>query len=364
MIPFLTIKDEVGSHVDQIFEVCLKVISESQFILGPYVTNFEISWASYSGANHAVGVANGLDALSISLTALGVKTGDKVVVPANAYIAAWLAVTRLGAIPIPVDCNLETLNLDPRRLNSVDLEGVKAIIAVHLYGIPADIDEIQRIASHHSIPVIEDAAQAHGANYKGRRIGSHSKLVCWSFYPTKNLGALGDAGAVTTDDDSLANKIKHLRNYGSVERYVNIYEGINSRLDEIQAAILLVKLKYLESNNEKRKTIAKRYLEEIKTNSVSLIAAPHLHSSSWHLFPLLLQDRDKFRTYMLSKGIQTDVYYPTPPYSQPAYKQLGFTEDAFPISTMIHQQNVCIPLHPGLREEEIDRIINAVNLFE
>jgi dTDP-4-amino-4,6-dideoxygalactose transaminase len=347
----------------QVTNAIIDTVASGRFVLGQKVYDFESDWSQKVCALHAVGVANGLDALSLSLAALGVTTGDYVVVPANAYIAAWLAVSRLGAIPVPVDASLDSLNICPTALTNLSLHDIKAFIVVHLYGIPVDLDQIHQIASQYNIPVIEDAAQAHGATYKGVEIGAHSDLVCWSFYPTKNLGALGDAGAITTNNTELADKLRHLRNYGSLQRYVNKYQGINSRLDEIQAAVLSVKLKHLDRLNARRKDIAERYLGLITNPRLKLISRDYLNSSAWHLFPILIKDRDRFREFMHSYGIETDIYYPTPPYLQPAYIDLGYTEEDFPNSSTIHRDNICLPLYPGLLDNEVDYIIEVANLF-
>jgi dTDP-4-amino-4,6-dideoxygalactose transaminase len=362
-IKFLDLS-KVSAHFLDELEYALKgTLGSSTYILGNKVVKFENEFANFAGAQYGIGVANGLDALSLSLSAVGVTTGDLVAIPANAYIAAWLAVSRLGAVPVPVDASLESLNVCPATLSKFDLANIKAIIVVHLYGIPVDLDQVHRIASQYNIPVIEDAAQAHGASYKGVKIGAHSDLVCWSFYPTKNLGALGDAGAITTNNAELANKLRHLRNYGSVKRYVNKYQGINSRLDEIQAAVLSVKLKYLDQQNARRREIAARYLELITNPQLKLISSDYLNSSSWHLFPVLVKERDRFREFMHSHGIETDVYYPTPPYLQPAYMDLGYREEDFPNSSLIHRENVCLPLNPSLLDSEVDHIIEIANLF-
>jgi dTDP-4-amino-4,6-dideoxygalactose transaminase len=362
-IKFLDLS-KVSAHFLDELEYALKgTLGSSIYILGNKVVKFENEYANFVGAQYGVGVANGLDALSLSLSAVGVTTGDLVAIPANAYIAAWLAVSRLGAVPVPVDASLDGLNICPEALGKIKLNNIKALLVVHLYGIPVDLDQVHRIASQYNIPIIEDAAQAHGAYYKGVKIGAHSDLVCWSFYPTKNLGALGDAGAITTNNAALADKLRHLRNYGSMKRYVNQYQGINSRLDEIQAAVLSVKLKYLDQQNARRKEIAARYLELITNPQLKLISSDYLNSSSWHLFPVLVKERDRFREFMHSYGIETDVYYPTPPYLQPAYRDLGYREEDFPISSLIHRENVCLPLNPGLLDNEVDHIIEIANLF-
>jgi dTDP-4-amino-4,6-dideoxygalactose transaminase len=362
-IRFLDLAGLTEEISGELTEAVLSTVASGQFILGQNVSKFESDWRAAVCAAEAVGVANGLDALSLSLSAVGVTTGDLVAIPANAYIAAWLAVSRLGAVPVPVDASLDGLNICPATLGKLTLHNIKALLVVHLYGIPVDLDQVHRIASQYNIPVIEDAAQAHGASYKGVKIGAHSDLVCWSFYPTKNLGALGDAGAITTNNTELADKLRHLRNYGSVKRYVNKYQGINSRLDEMQAAVLSVKLKYLDQQNARRKEIAARYLELITNPQLKLISSDYLNSSSWHLFPVLVKERDRFREFMHSHGIETDIYYPTPPYLQPAYSDLGYREEDFPNSSLIHRENVCLPLNPGLTDSEVDKVISCTNLY-
>jgi dTDP-4-amino-4,6-dideoxygalactose transaminase len=362
-IKFLDLS-KVSAHFLDELEYALKgTLDSSIYILGNKVVKFENEYANFVGAQYGVGVANGLDALSLSLSAVGVTTGDLVAVPANAYIAAWLAVSRLGAVPVPVDASLDGLNICPATLGKIALRNIKALLVVHLYGIPVDLEQIHHLSNYYNIPVIEDAAQAHGASYKGVKIGAHSDLVCWSFYPTKNLGALGDAGAITTNNTELADKLRHLRNYGSVKRYVNKYQGINSRLDEMQAAVLSVKLKYLDQQNARRKEIAARYLELITNPQLKLISSDYLNSSSWHLFPVLVKERDRFREFMHSHGIETDIYYPTPPYLQLAYSGLGYREEDFPNSSLIHRENVCLPLNPGLTDSEVDKVISCTNLY-
>ena len=274
------------------------MLESGWYILGPEVEAFESEWAAYCDAKHAVGLANGLDALTLALRALDIGPGDEVIVPSNTYIATWLAVTGVGATPVPVEPDVATHNIDPARIEAAITSRTRALLPVHLYGQPADMDPILDIASRHGLRVIEDAAQAHGARYKGKRIGAHGDIVCWSFYPGKNLGALGDAGAITTNDTALAERVALLRNYGSRQKYVNEEAGVNSRLDPIQAAVLRVKLGVLDEWTERRRAVASAYTKGLAESGLILPHVPDWAEPAWHLYVVRTSDRDALQGRM------------------------------------------------------------------
>ena len=291
-VPFLDLHAAYQELKPEIDAAIARVLDSGWYILGPEVEAFEAEYAAYCQAKHAIGVANGLDALHLALLAMGVGPGDEVIVPSNTYIATWLAVSQCGATPVPVEPLEATYNIDPARIEAAITPRTKVILPVHLYGQPADLDPILAIARKHGLRVLEDAAQAHGARYKGRRIGAHGDAVAWSFYPGKNLGALGDSGAVTTDDPEIADRIRVLRNYGSREKYVNEVKGFNSRLDPIQAAVLRVKLRVLDDWNARRSVIAQKYLEELAESRLVLPQVPEWTTPVWHLFVVRNPDRE------------------------------------------------------------------------
>ena len=301
---YLELKPEIDAAVSRVLE-------SGWYILGPEVEAFETEWAAYCDAEHAVGLANGLDALTLALRALNIGPGDEVIVPSNTYIATWLAVTGVGATPVPVEPDVATHNIDPARIEDAITSRTRALLPVHLYGQPADMDPILDIASRHGLRVIEDAAQAHGARYKGKRIGAHGDIVCWSFYPGKNLGALGDAGAITTNDTALAERVALLRNYGSRQKYVNEEAGVNSRLDPIQAAVLRVKLGVLDEWTERRRAVASAYAEGLAESSLILPHVPEWAEPAWHLYVVRTPDRDSAAgPYDQKAGIGTLIHYP------------------------------------------------------
>ncbi|WP_240125137.1 DegT/DnrJ/EryC1/StrS aminotransferase family protein [Thermomonas alba] len=361
MIPFLDLKaphQELQSELD---EVWARVRDSGWYILGPEVDAFEQEYAAYCGAQHCVGVANGLDALHLALRALGVGTGDEVIVPSNTYIATWLAVSQCGAVPVPVEPDPATHNLDPERVEAAITPRTKVILPVHLYGQPADLDPILSIARRHGLRVLEDAAQAHGARYKGQRIGAHGDAVAWSFYPGKNLGALGDAGAVTTNDPELADRLRVLRNYGSRAKYVNEVQGWNSRLDPLQAAILRVKLAHLDEWNARRAEIAALYLRELADCGVVLPQVPDWAQPVWHLFVVRHPRRDDFQQRLAQAGVQTLIHYPIPPHRQQAYAGLGLAEGALPIAERLAAEVLSLPMGPHLPHADAKMIIGAVS---
>jgi dTDP-4-amino-4,6-dideoxygalactose transaminase len=338
---YLELKSEIDSSI-------ARVLDSGMYILGQEVEDFESEFANYCETKYSIGVANGLDALHLGLLAMDIGPGDEVIVPSNTYIATWLAVSQCGATPVPVEPDERTYNIDPARIGAAITPRTKAIIPVHLYGQPVDLDPILAIARKHGIRVLEDGAQAHGARYKGRRIGGHGDAVAWSFYPGKNLGAIGDGGAVTTNDPAIADRIRVLRNYGSRVKYVNEVKGFNSRLDPIQAAVLRVKLKALDSWNERRKSIAGQYLESLSALSIVLPHVPNWAEPVWHLFVVRHTQRDDLVRRLNSVGVSTLIHYPIPPHKQGAYSQLNLHLDPFPLATKIAQEVLSLPIGPHL----------------
>lgn len=348
MIPFLDLGATYRELKPQIDAAVARVLEGGWYILGPEVETFEAEWAAYCGAGFAVGLANGLDALTLALRALGIGPGDEVIVPSNTYIATWLAVSGVGAKPVPVEPDPLTHNIDPNLIEAAITPRTRAVMPVHLYGQPADLQPILEIAKRHGLRVIEDAAQAHGAAYRGRRLGGHGDIVCWSFYPGKNLGAFGDAGAITTNDADLAARVAMLRNYGSREKYVNELPGVNSRLDPLQAAVLRVKLKVLDDWTERRRAIASAYLEGLKDSGLILPHVPEWAAPVWHLFVVRTDAREQLQAQLAKAGIGTLIHYPIPPHMQSAYADLGFEAKAFPIARRLAQEVLSLPMGPHL----------------
>lgn len=343
-IPFLDVGAAYKELKSEIDAAIARVLDSGWYILGPEVEAFEEEWAQYCEAKYAIGVANGLDALHLALLAMDVGPGDEVIVPSNTYIATWLAVSQCGATPVPVEPIEATYNIDPARIEEAITPRTKLILPVHLYGQPADLNPILAIARKHGLRVLEDAAQAHGARYKGRRIGAHGDTVAWSFYPGKNLGALGDGGAVTTNDPKLADRIRVLRNYGSRVKYVNEVKGFNSRLDPIQAAVLRVKLRVLDEWNARRQGIAQRYLEGLAGSGLVLPQVPDWAEPVWHLFVVRHPERDALVKRLNEAGVGTLIHYPVPPHLQAAYAEMGFGVGAFPVAERIAGEVVSLPM--------------------
>ena len=340
-----------------------RVLESGWYILSPEVEAFETEWAAYCEAKHAVGLANGLDALTLALRALDIGPGDEVIVPSNTYIATWLAVSGVGATPVPVEPDLATHNIDPIRIEAAITSRTRALLPVHLYGQPADMDPILDIASRHGLRVIEDAAQAHGARYKGKRIGAHGDIVCWSFYPGKNLGALGDAGAITTNDTAFAERVAHLRNYGSRQKYVNEEAGVNSRLDPIQAAILRVKLGVLDAWTERRRAMAAAYTKGLAESGLIVPHVPEWAEPAWHLYVVRTSDREALQDRMTKAGVGTLVHYPIPPHMQDAYAGLSIAADALPLARQLATEVLSLPIGPQLGLKEADVVIAFINDF-
>jgi dTDP-4-amino-4,6-dideoxygalactose transaminase len=337
-----------------------RVLDSGYYILGPEVEAFEAEYAAYCQAAHCVGLNSGLDALVLALRALEIGPGDEVIVPSNTFIATWLAVSSVGATIVPVEPLLATSNIDPSGIAAAITDRTRAIIPVHLYGQPTEIEAIVALARPRGIAVIEDAAQAHGALSDNRRIGAHGDVVCWSFYPGKNLGALGDAGAVTTDRADLADSIRMLRNYGSKQKYQNEVMGVNSRMDPMQAAILRAKLPVLDEWTERRKTIAARYSDALRDTGLAL---PQVRSGAdpvWHLYTVRSAARDALQARLAEMGIGTLVHYPVAPHMQSAYAQLGFDPGRFPIARKMAGELLSLPIGPHVTSDMADRVIDAV----
>ncbi|MFN4160366.1 MAG: DegT/DnrJ/EryC1/StrS family aminotransferase [Stenotrophomonas sp.] len=360
MIPFLDLKAPHQELQGELDAVWARVRDSGWYILGPEVDAFEAEFAAYCGARHGVGVANGLDALHLVLRAMDVGPGDEVIVPSNTYIATWLAVSQCGAIPVPVEPDPATHNIDPQRIEAAITPRTKVILPVHLYGQPADLDPILAIARRHGLRVLEDAAQAHGARYKGQRIGAHGDAVAWSFYPGKNLGALGDGGAITTNDDALADRLRVLRNYGSRVKYVNEVQGWNSRLDPLQAAVLRVKLAHLDAWNARRAEVAALYLREFADCGVVLPQVQDWAQPVWHLFVIRHPQRDTLQQRLAQAGIGTLIHYPIPPHRQQAYAGQAWPAQAFPIANQLADEVLSLPMGPHLSVAQAAQVAATV----
>jgi dTDP-4-amino-4,6-dideoxygalactose transaminase len=360
MIPFLDLGAAYREVQPQIDAAIHRVLDSGWYILGPEVEAFEADWAAWVGADHAVGLANGLDALVLALRALDIGPGDEVIVPSNTYIATWLAVSAVGARPVPVEPDPATHNIDPGRIGAAITPATRAILPVHLYGQPADLDPILALARQHGLAVVEDAAQAHGAAYKGRRVGAHGDIVCWSFYPGKNLGALGDGGAITTSRADLADRIRVLRNYGSRVKYVNEVQGTNSRLDPIQAAILRAKLPFLDAWTARRRAIAALYQQGLAGSGLTLPHVPDWADPAWHLYVVGTPDRTALQARLTAAGVGTLIHYPIAPHMQAAYADLGLAPATLPIARDLAASVLSLPMGPHLAPDDAARVIAAV----
>ncbi len=360
---FVPMEQELNKELKAAFD---RVLDASWYIDGREDHAFEKAFAEYCGVKHCVGCGNGLDALVLSLKALGIGKGDRVIVPSNTFIATVLAVTYAGAVPVFVEPDIRTFNIDPNRieetLRTSDGTTIKAIIPVHLYGQPCNMDPIMELAKQYGLSVIEDCAQAHGARYKGKRIGSFGDVSGFSFYPGKNLGALGDSGAIVTDSICIAEKVKALGNYGSDYKYHHIYQGQNSRLDELQAAFLSVKLPVLDKMNAERRRIADRYLNEISNPEIVLPYVPEYAEPVWHIFAVRCKRRAELEQYLNGKGIGTNKHYPTPIHKQECYRE--YTKLSLPIAEEISETELSIPMYYGMTDEEIEYIVEALNSFK
>ena len=370
MIEFLNLKAANREYRQELIEAATRVIDSGWYIQGTELKAFESEFAAYCGTKHCIGVANGLDALILTLRAwkeLGkLKDGDEVIVPSNTYIASILAITANNLTPVLVEPNISTYNIDPIKIKEAITAKTKVILPVHLYGQLAEMPEIMQIAKQHNLLVLEDSAQSHGAQIQGKKAGNWGDASGFSFYPGKNLGALGDAGAVTTNDAELATMLKALRNYGSHEKYKNLVPGVNSRLDEIQAAMLDVKLKYLDQETQHRRHIASLYLNGIKNPLIQLplgdVNAESYMQHVWHLFVIRSNQREALHQYLLNHGVQTLIHYPIPPHKQQAYKE--WNNLSYPISEQIHDEVLSLPMGPSLSAVDAERIIALCNQFQ
>ena len=361
MIPFLDLKRVNEPHQAAIRQAAERVIQSGWYILGREVDAFEQQFARYCQSAHCIGTANGLDALTLVLKAWNFPVGSEVIVASNAYIASLLSITHAGLNPVLVEPDPQTYLLDPNRIEVAVTERTRAIMIVHLYGRCGEMGSINRIAQRYNLKVLEDAAQAHGALYASGRAGTLGDAAAWSFYPSKNLGALGDAGAITTNDETLAGKLRTLRNYGSSQKYVNEYQGHNSRLDELQAAILSAKLPFLDQENNRRREIARHYLTGLNNPAITLPPADQIMQDVWHLFVIRHPRRDALRAHLHGQGIGTDIHYPTPPHRQKAYPALAHL--SFPIAEVLHREVLSLPLNPYLTDDEVAYSIDVINKF-
>ncbi len=365
MIPFLDLKGLNAQYKEELIEACIKVIDSGWYIQGNECKEFEVEFAKYCGTKYAIGVANGLDALILILRAykeLGIiNDGDEVIVPSNTYIASILAISQNNLVPVLVEPDINTYLIDPSKIEEKITSKTKAILPVHLYGQTCQMDKINKIAKKHNLKVIEDSAQSHGAYFKDKRSGNLGDVSGFSFYPGKNLGALGDGGAVTTNDEALANTIKALGNYGSHKKYENLYKGLNSRLDEIQASMLRVKLKYLDNEIEKRREIANHYLQNVKNSNLILPTVRAEDNHVWHLFVIRTNKRDELQNYLAENDIQTLIHYPIPPHKQDAYKE--WNTENYLISEQIHNEVLSLPISSVQPLEDTKRIIQVINNF-
>ena len=365
MIPFLDLKAINAQYRDELVDACTRVIDSGWYIGGSELEQFEQQFANYCGTKYAIGVANGLDALILTLRAwkeLGnLKEGDEVIVPSNTYIASILAISANNLTPVLVEPCVDSFNIDPKEIEKAITSRTKAILAVHLYGQLADMPAIMAIAKRHELLVLEDSAQAHGAFLDGKRAGSWGDASGFSFYPGKNLGALGDAGAITTSDEELANILRALRNYGSHEKYKNLFQGVNSRLDEIQAAMLSVKLNHLDDEISHRRKVANAYLKGINNKAIILPVKEQDSAHVWHVFVIRCEQRDALQRYLAENGIQTLIHYPIPPHKQQAYAE--WNELSYPVSEKIHSEVLSLPISPIITMDDVNKIIEICNSF-
>jgi dTDP-4-amino-4,6-dideoxygalactose transaminase len=363
-VPFLDLKAPYFELKAEIDSACQSVVASGQYIRGQEVAAFEQDFAAFCNAKHCIGVANGLDALHLILRAYEIGVGDEVIVPTNTYIASWLAVSYAGATPVPVEPDPSTFNIDPKRIEAAITPLTKAIMPVHLYGQTADMDPILKVADAYGLKVIEDAAQAHGALYKGKPAGSLGHSAAFSFYPGKNLGALGDAGAVITNDGELAEKVRMLGNYGSRTKYAHEYKGYNSRMDELQAALMRAKLPKLIEWNDRRRAIAVTYTEALKEiNDLELPYCPQWSQPVWHLYVVTHPLREKLQKHLEQSGITTLIHYPIPPHLSAAYSDCDWKAGCFPIAEKMAQQVLSLPMGPHLSQEQAEYVASAIRAF-
>lgn len=362
-VPFLDLQALHAELRAELDEAALRVLHSERVLLGPELAAFEDEWAATVGAAHAVGVGNGLDALALGLRALDVGAGDEVLVPSHTFIATWLAVAQVGAVPVPVDVSPRTGLWEADAVKEAIGPRTRVLVPVHLYGHPVDLDPLLELAREHGLAVLDDAAQAHGARLRGRPVGGLAHLTAWSFYPGKNLGALGDAGAVTTSDPRLAERLRSLRNYGSTEKYVHEEIGWNSRLDELQAALLRVKLPGLARHNARRAEIARRYAEALADTGLGLPAGADWADPVWHLYVVRTSHRDELRRHLAGEGVETGIHYPVPPHRQPVFAGTPLGGAHLPGADVLAREVLSLPIGPMLSESDQDRVIDAVRRF-
>lgn len=365
MIKFLDLKKITAEYAEEIHEAVIRVVDSGWYLQGAETKKFEDNYASYIGTDFAVGTGNGLDAIYLIYKAyieLGImKPGDEVIVPANTFIASVLAITENGLIPVFVDPDIRTLQIDSSKIEEKLSKKTKSVLLVHLYGKCAYNESIESVCRRYNLRLVEDNAQAHGCEYKGNKTGSLGDAAAHSFYPCKIIGALGDAGAVTTDDEDIAKMVRTLGNYGSSKKYIFDYTGKNSRIDEIQAAVLSVKIKYIDKNIEVRRQIAKKYYAYFSNACISMPEYGEDNENVFHIFPVLCNDRDNLQKYLLEKGIETLIHYPVPPYKQKCYTQ--YNDISYPVTEKIHKTELSIPISQVMTEDEVNKVIEAVNLF-
>lgn len=360
MIPLVDLKAQYRSIQTELDAAMQAVLDRTAFIGGEDLQQFEAEFAAYCGSKSCVGVGNGTDALYLALRALGIGSGDEVITVAHTFIATAEAISQTGARPVFVDIREDTMLIDPDAVEAAITPRTRAIIPVHLYGQPCDMDRLLEIAKHHNLKVIEDAAQAHGARWRGRRVGALGDAACFSFYPGKNLGAYGDAGAVVSQDEDLIERVRMLANHGRLEKYTHQMEGVNSRLDGLQAAILRVKLRYLDSWNAARQQHAAHYVEALKDSGLILPVVHPEAESVWHLFVVRVSEREKFQARLKEQGISTGIHYPLPLHQQPAYQYLGVATGTLPVTEKVASEIVSLPMYAELTEEQVEKISEAV----
>lgn len=363
-IPFSSFKYLEKELKNDLYSSFSRVFNKSWYIMGNEVKSFENRFAKYCESKYCVGCGNGLEALILALMALDIKQGDEVIVPANTFVASVLAVSFVGAKPILVDVDLDSYTIDTNQIEKVITSKTRAIMPVHLYGQACDMESIMKISKKYHLYVIEDCAQAHGATYKGKRVGTFGDIACFSFYPGKNLGALGDAGAVITNNEKFASKVRMLSNYGSKEKYHHVYKGFNSRLDELQAAFLNNKLRILNNINKDRNEIAQKYIKGINNKNIILPKISKNCNHVWHIFAIRCNKRDKLQKYLLENGIETNIHYPIPIHLQKCYKDLGYRKGQFVNSELISKEELSLPMFYGMKDKDINYVINKINSFK
>lgn len=362
-VEYSVLKRTYDLHREEYEEAALRALRSGWYILGEEMKTFETQFAAYLGVKHCVAVNSGTDALILAFRALGIHEGDEVIVPANTYIASVIGVTENGATPVFVDAD-QYMEMDADAIEAKITERTKAILPVHLFGQPSNMEKIAEIAKKHGLFLVEDCAQCHGSRFNGQLTGTFGTLGCFSFYPTKPLGALGDAGALVTNDDALAEKLRLLRNYGSKIKYHNEINGVNSRMDEVQAAVLQVALKYMDAGNAERNRLAAKYIDGIRNKKVIIPPMRDAATHVYHLFPVLVEERDRFQKYLADNGIKTQVHYPIPPYVADCYADWGYQWSDFPNAERFAKQEVSLPIYAGMPDEEVDYVIDVVNRFE